>query len=282
MKAKHLMIKFIVLCQSIFLFFTLTALAEEPLILWIHPYLPATELIKKFTPLADYLSKKCGQTISIEISESYAAHIKRVGEERMDLAYLGPASFVKIIDIYGEKTLLARLEVNGNPFFQGMIVTRDDSSIKTLDDLTGKTFAFGDPNSTMSHLVPLYMLMEADITVDKFKKTAFLGSHNNVALGILGGYYDAGGVKEGVYYKYRERGLKVLATSSPVSEHLFIAGKGIPQSTIETLRQSLFQLKDKTILTSIKSSVTGVVPVKYEDYDYLFSVMQKLDKLKAE
>ena len=133
----------------------------------------------------------------------------------------------------------------------------------------------------MSHLVPQYMLIEAGVEVDKLK-TAFLGSHNNVALGVLGGYYDAGGVKEGVYYKYRERGIKLLATSPPISEHLFVARKNLPQSTIDVIRQSMFELKDKAILSPIKESVTGLVPVTVEDYDYLFSVMQKMGKLKAE
>jgi len=282
MKAKQLMFKFIVLCQSLSLLFTLTAMAEEPLTLWVHPYLPATELIKKFTPLADYLSEKCGKPIQVRVSESYKTHIERVGEERMDLAYLGPASYVKIFDTYGEKTLLARLEKNKKPFYHGVIVVRQDSPIKTLSDLTGKTFAFGDPNSTMSHLVPMYMLLEADITVDKFKKTAFLGTHNNVALGVLGGYYDAGGLKENVYFKYRERGLKLLAQSSPVSEHLFVARKDLPQATIAILRQSMLQLKDETILASIKNTITGLGSVKKDDYDYLFSVIRQLNKLKPE
>ena len=276
------MIKLIILCQFVALCFSITARAEERLTLWIHPYLPATELIKKFTPLADNLSEKFGQTIQVRVSKSYKSHIERVGEERMDLAYLGPAALIKVINTYGEKTLLARLEVNGSPFFHGMIIARQDSPIKTLDDLTGKSFAFGDPNSTMSHLVPRYMLLEAGVSIDNFKKFNFLGSHNNVALSVLGGYYDAGGLKEGVYHKYRERGLKLLAKSPPVSEHLFVASKNLPQSTIDILRNSMFQLKDTTILTSIKPSVTGLVPVKDEDYDYLFSVLKHLDKLKAE
>jgi phosphonate transport system substrate-binding protein len=217
----------------------------------------------------------------VKVSESYKSHIERVGEERIDLAYLGPASFVKTIDTYGEKTLLARLEVNGTPVYHGMIIARQDSPIATLDDLTGKSFAFGDPNSTMSHLVPQSMLMEAGVGIDTLK-TAFLGSHNNVALGVLGGYYDAGGVKEGVYYKYRERGLKLLATSPPIAEHLFVVRKNLPQATVDILRQSMFELKEKDILISIKKSVTGLVPVAVEDYDYLFSVMHELDKLKAE
>jgi phosphonate transport system substrate-binding protein len=282
MKMKRLMIKLMILCLFGSLCFSITARAEEPLTLWVHPYLPATELIKKFTPLADYLSEKCGKTIQVRVSKSYKSHIERVGEERIDLAYLGPASFVKVINTYGEKILLARLEVNGSPFFHGMIIAGQDSPITTLDDLTGKSFAFGDPNSTMSHLVPRYMLLEAGISVDNFKKINFLGSHNNVALGVLGGYYDAGGLKEGVYYKYRERGLKLLAESPPISEHVFVVRKDIPQSTIDILRQAMFELKDPAIPTPIKSSVSGLVPVKEEDYDYLISVLKELDKLKVE
>ena len=281
MKTKHLIIKFAAPCLLFVLLFARTARPEEPLTLWVHPYLPATELIRKFTPLADYLSEKCGKTIRVKVSESYKSHIERVGEERIDLAYLGPASFVKTIDTYGDKTLLARLEVNGTPVYHGMIIARQDSPIATLNDLIGRSFAFGDPNSTMSHLVPQSMLMEAGVGIDKLK-TAFLGSHNNVALGVLGGYYDAGGVKEGVYYKYRQRGLKLLATSPPISEHLFVAGKKLSQSTVDLLQQSMFELKDKAILSPIKKTITGLVPVAVEDYAFLFSVMQELDKLKAE
>jgi phosphonate transport system substrate-binding protein len=282
MKLKYLMVKLVTLSVLGFLSLSSTARAKESLILWIHPYLPATELIKKFTPLADYLSEKCDKTIQINVSKSYKSHIERVGEERMDLAYLGPASFVKVLNTYGEKILLARLEVNGSPIFHGMIVTREGSHIKSLSNLKDKNFAFGDPNSTMSHLVPRFMLLEAGVSVADFKKVNFLGSHNNVALGVLGGYYDAGGLKEGVYYKYKERGLKLLAKSPPISEHIFVARKDIPQSTIDILRQAMFELKDTAILNPIKPSVTGLVPAKDEDYNYLISVLRQLDKLKAE
>jgi len=61
-----------------------------------------------------------------------------------------------------------------------------------------------------------------------------------------------------------------------------VARKDIPQSTIDILRQAMFQLKDEKILSSIKSSVTGLVPVKNEDYEYLFSVMRQLNSLSAE
>jgi len=256
--------------------------AAEKLDLWIHPYLPATELIKKFSPLAAYLSEKSGHTIQIKVSKSYKSHIERVGEGRMDIAYLGPASYIKITHDYGDQVILTCLEINGSPFFHGMIIARQDSSIKNLSDLRDKKFAFGDPNSTMSHLVPRYLLFKAGVPVEKMKHHEFLGSHHNVALGVLGGYYDAGGVKEGVYHEYKDRGLKMLAKSPPIAEHLFVARKDLPPETIDKLRQLLVGLKDTAILSSIKDSVTGMAEVKDDDYETLRTILKQFDKLSAE
>ena len=277
-----LFIKVVLLLSSVVYLSAVQVHADDQLTLWVHPYLPATELIDKFSPLAAYLSKKCGRPIEVKISKSYQSHIKRVGEGQMDLAYMGPASYVKMTHAYGKKKVLACLEVNGKPFFHGMIITLQNSAIKTLQDLRGKRFAFGDPSSTMSHFVPRYMLRQAGIDLENLKKYEFLGSHNNVALGVLGGYYDAGGVKEGVFYKYQERGLKMLAKSPPIAEHVFVASDKLPESIINTLRQSLVTLKDKTILSSIKKSVTGMAEVKDADYDTLRTILQQFDKLKAE
>ncbi len=258
------------------------AAADEKLELWVQPYLPAIQLIKKFSPLAEYLGEKSGQTVEVKVSKSYKSLIERVGEGRAPLAYLGPASYVKLTHNYGKQTILACLEVNGSPFFHGMIIARQDSQVKTLEDLIGKKFAFGDPNSTMSHLMPRYMLWKKGVSVEKLKQHEFLGSHHNVALGVIGGYYDAGGVKEGVYYAYKDRGLNMLAKSPPIAEHLFVANNNLPPKTINTIRQLLLDLKDKTILTSIKPSLTGMVSIKDEDYETLRTILTQFDRLSPE
>ena len=258
------------------------ALAEEKLELWVHPYLPATEIIKKFSPLADYLSEKTGRNIQVKVSKTYKSHIESVGEGRIGLAYLGPASYVKVAHIYGEQILLVCLEINRKPYFHGMIVVRKNSQIKTLQELVSKKFAFNDPNSTMGYLVPRYMLFETGVPIETLKEYDFLGSHDDVALGVLGGYYDAGGVKEGVYYKYKDRGLQMLAQSPPIAEHLFVANKNIEPSTTNNIRRLLINLKDEKILASIKSTVTGLAKVKDADYEMLRSILAQFNKLAPE
>jgi len=282
MPARILLLAAILLSQLLAAILPSRALAREPLALWIHPFLTAAELTKRFTPLADYLGQKCGIPVQIEIEKSYAAQVQRVGEERFDLAYLGPAPYVQISQRYGDKILLGRLVIDGAPVFHGIIFTRKDSAIKNLQDLAGKRFAFGDPNSTMSHFVPRFILEEAGIGLEKLRDHVFLGMHQNVALGVLGGYYDAGGIKESIFRQYQSRGLKMLAESPPVPTHVFVAGQRVPPATVRVLRQALLQLQDQTLLDAIVPGATGIAPVQEKDYDFLRRLLLKYGTQKAE
>lgn len=246
---------------------------------YVQPYLPATELVKRFTPLARYLGDKLGSTIHIKILKNYESHIDLAGMDKADIVYMGPGPYVKMVEKYGKKPLLGRLNVRNIPAYHGMIIVQADSSFQSLSDLAGTNFAFGDLNSSMSYLVPRYMLQMAGVGLSDLGKYEFLGTHHDVALAVLGGYYDAGGVKEEVFFRYENRGLRMLAKSEPVSSHLLITRGGMNMALVHRIRKYLFDLnKDKRgleILQSIKSSATGISSVKDEDYDTMRSYMTK-------
>jgi phosphonate transport system substrate-binding protein len=149
--------------------------------------------------------------------------------------------------------------------------------MKDLTDLAGKKFAFGDPNSTMSHFVPRAMLAEAGISVAHLAGHDFLHTHHNVALAVLGGYFDAGAVKEEVFDEFKNKGLGILARSPPVPEHLFLARSDLPEELIAQIRFHLLALNDDprgpTILNSIRESITGLLPAVDQDYDSLRELM---------
>ncbi len=261
----------------------MAAETQEPLLLGVHPYLAASDLYKRFSPLARYLSKEIGRPINIKIAKDYKEHIDEIGQDKLDIAYMGPASYVRLVDAYGKKHNLARLEINGKPTFQGIFIIRKESRMSRLEDLAGKRFAFGDPNSTMSHLVPRFMMREEGVSVDKLGGYAHLSNHHNVAMGVIAGDFDSGAVKEEIFYQYEKRGLKVLARTTPISEHIFVASNKLPQETVKKLREALYKLKDskegKTIMTAIKKNMTNMVPASDEDYDNLRNILKTLDRI---
>ena len=255
--------------------------APEPLILAVHPYLPAAEIVTRFTPLADYLDKQLGRRVQVRVGRDYEQHIDAIGLNSVDIAFMGPSSYVEMTARYGAKPLLARIEVNGKPFLSGYIVTRTDSPLRNLTELRGKRFAFVDPDSTMGTIVPRYALQQAGVGLNSFAAYQHLSGHKDVALGVLNGDYDAGAVKSEVYDELAARGLRVLAKLPDVSEHLFITRTDLPADRVHVLRQALLQLKDApngaAIMHAINKEMTAMVPVIDADYDNLRKIQHAVN-----
>ncbi|MBI5461378.1 MAG: phosphate/phosphite/phosphonate ABC transporter substrate-binding protein [Gammaproteobacteria bacterium] len=281
--ARHLLVTLSVVLAGFWINVAGTSAAEAsaPLTLGIHPYLPTQELNTRFRPLADYLGKTLGRTIDIRIGRDYEEHIRAVGANTVDIAFMGPAQYVTLVNEYGPRPLLARLEVNGKPELFGAIVVRKDSSIRTLADLKGHRFAFGDPDSTMSHIVPQGMMAEAGVPLSALSEYKFLGAHKNVALGVLSGDFDAGAVKMEILDEYADRGLRMLIKTPAVSEHLLLVRPDMPADQVEKLRQALLNLKNlpegAQIMQSIHKGMTAFAPAVDADYDSLRTLMRALE-----
>lgn len=254
--------------------------ANADLTLGVHPFKPPAKLIEAFSPLANYLSEKLGEPVTVVIARDYQSHIDAAGQNKIDIAYFGPVPYIKLHDRYGARPLLARQAINGSPTFHGLIFVAQASPIKSLADLPGKRFAFGDAHSTMGHLVPRYMLLQAGLKADMLGSSAFIGDHVNVALGVLSGDYDAGATKEDVYLQYENRGLRSIATSMPLSDHLFVASSKLPPEKVRQLQELMLQLhtanRGSLILQAITPGVTQLLPAQDSDYDSLRQVLGKM------
>jgi len=250
----------------------------QALTLAVHPYLPPEEVKTRFTPLADYLSRAVGRPVEVRVGHNYEQHIAAIGADSVDIAYLGPVSYVKLVERYGKKPLLARQEVDHQRFLYGVIFVRQDSSLKHLKDIKGKRFAFGDTNSTMSHVVPEFMLSHTGITLKGLSHYAFLGSHKNVALAVLAGDYDAGAVKQEVFQEMKAIGLRALATSPPVADHVFVASAKLPETLTQKLQKALWQLEKSpeglSVLHAIHNNMTALKQANDADFDSLRTILK--------
>lgn len=257
--------------------------ARADLVLGVHPFKPATRLVESFDPLMRYLSARLGEPVRLHIARDYQEHIDAAGSGRYDFAYMGPSLYVQLRNVHGARPLLARQQIGARPVFHGKIFVRADSPIQRLEDLAGKRFAFGDARSTMGHLVPRHMLWQAGVTVEQFAEHKFVGDHLNVALGVLTGEFDAGAVKEDVYYQYEKRGLRAIATSAPMSDHLFVASHRMKPEQVQQLRALLLAMRQnpegRAALQAITAGVGALVTVQDSDYDSLRAVMQTLQDL---
>lgn len=164
-----------------------------------------TELLRKFRPLGAYLESQTGMKVSWTPVNDYPAVVEGLAANRIDLAWLGGFTFVQARLRTGNAIPIAQ-RLEDEKFISYYIVPKA-SMVNTLQDLKGKTFAFGSPASTSGHLMPRYFLLKAGINPDRdFTRLAFSGAHDATVAFVASGRAEAGALNASVYGKLIEKG----------------------------------------------------------------------------
>ena len=159
-----------------------------------------TELLRKFAPLGKYLESKIGMKVEFTPVTDYAATVEGLAAKKIDLVWYGGFTFVQARLKTGNAIPIAQREEDEK--FRSVFITQTNSGIKSLKDLSGKTFTFGAPASTSGSLMPRYFMMKQGIDPDRaLKRVAFSGAHDATALQVAGGKVDAGALNISVYEK---------------------------------------------------------------------------------
>lgn len=248
--------------------------AKDTLVMGVHPYRPTVELHKAFKPIADYVAKKVGRPVELQFGRSYEDTAEKVASGQFDFSFMGPNTYAKFGPPLHLRPLV-QIENAGKPSFDGVVVVKKDSPIRSIADLKGKTFAFGDRNSTLTHVVPLYMLIEKGVHLRDLKAFKFVpGSHDNLALNVTAGTFDATGMMPDIAAKYPD--LRVIATSPTLPEHVFAASPSLDAATFAKIQEALLTM-DASLRKGIKPSVTGMRKVNDKDFDVLRTILAKAE-----
>jgi phosphonate transport system substrate-binding protein len=242
------------------------------------PYISSSVLLEKYNPLADYLSQRLDRKVKIVIAKNYAEHITNTGKDRLDISFLGGSPYVKVVQKYGPKPLLARYAFNGKATFNAVIFTAADSNLTSLRQLKGRRFAFGNKNSTLSTQVPLYMLMQAGIELHDLDGYINMRNHENVIYGTLYGDFAAGAVAQELYTEHKNKGLRMLQKSQEVATHLFVTRQDMKKDLRKKIKNALLSLDDPHVLKAINTDLSGFVPVKDSDYDFHRKILRRIEK----
>ncbi|MEM4262907.1 MAG: phosphate/phosphite/phosphonate ABC transporter substrate-binding protein [Thermoplasmata archaeon] len=232
----------------------------------IYPYDTPSQIYQNFEPLMHQLSKELGVPVKIVIAPNYMSHIINIGEGRVDLGFMGPSPYIKAKDKYGGIELVARLMMRGNRDDRLVIISHKASGISGLRELKGKTFAFGDFQSYGSHFYPRYLLNKAGVRLKDLKSYDFLGSHSKVILAVSHKDFDAGGVREDIYEKYRDRPIRVIAGPFTIPPHVIVCRRDLSANTRAKVETILLNIRDQAILQSIDPALEKFGPVRDEDF----------------
>jgi phosphonate transport system substrate-binding protein len=260
---------------SLFLLFQVAVGADTvPVNVGMVPDAGATQVsIKEKAPLKAYLEQKLGRTVNLIIPTSYNATVEALGNGSLDFAYLGGLTYIKAHARYSVVPLVQR---SSDLQFRAYFITSANSSIHSLGDLKGKTFAFGDINSTSGHLMPYLEMRQAGVDPNTSLKYRYTGSHPATAKAVESGAVDAGALDETVYNSMIAEGkldpnkVRVFYMSKPFVDYVWVARKDVDPATQEKFAQAFTDLKegqDEEILNILRGK--NFVRANNEEYTVL-------------
>ena len=259
---------------SLFLLFQAAVGANNaPVNVGMIPDAGATQVsVKEKAPLKAYLEQKLGRPVNLIIPTNYNATVEALGNGSLDFAYLGGLTYIKAHARYNVVPLVQR---NSDLQFRSYFIT-SSPNIHSLSDLKGKTFAFGDINSTSGHLMPYLEMRQAGIDLNTNLKYRYTGSHPATAKAVESGAVDAGALDETVYTSMVSEGkldpnkVRVFYKSKPFVDYVWVARKEVDPATQEKFAQAFTDLKegqDEEILKILRG--TNFVRANNEEYTVL-------------
>lgn len=147
-----------------------------------------------YQPMLEMLTKETGREIRVEYATDYSAVITGLREGKVDIAALGPLSYVLAKQQGAQITLVAAQETEKGqpPEYRSYGMTSPDSRIKTLAGFRGKKICFADRYSTSGYLYPAAALLGVGIQPDQDISPIFAGGHDASVLGVASHQCDAG------------------------------------------------------------------------------------------
>lgn len=203
--------------------FPLFASAADVLKVSAIPDEAPTELLRKFTPLGQYLEQQLGMKVEFVPVTDYAAVVEALAADRIDMAWLGGFTFVQARLKTGTAQPLVQ-RVEDENFISHFITA--DPAVKTLQDLKGKSFAFGSVSSTSGSLMPRHFMLKDGITPEAFfSRVGYSGAHDATVAWVQAGKADAGVLNASVWKKLVDAGkvdtakVRVFATTPPYYDY---------------------------------------------------------------
>lgn len=202
-----------------------------------------------YRPLADYLAKKLGREVKLYTVDTWEGLAKSLANGETDIALMGPWGYVLANHQAGAEAVSTIL-YEGKPEYFAIMITHPKSGINRIEDLKGKTFAFGDKGSTSGYLIPYHQFQKMGIDPDTFFAKVINTKHQAIEMQVTRGELDAGADYNRNRDAMIDQGLikaadsRIIWTSAP-----------LPNDAVAV---SADLAKDKAFVAKLRAALDGV------------------------
>lgn len=160
----------------------------------IVSYSDPQKIYAKGNVIKKYIEDNLSVEVKIVTIRDYASLIELLKIGQVELVWAAPLIYKNIKNGINYNLLLKVLE-NGSSSYEGAIIVRKDSGIKSIGDLKGKSMAFVDESSTSGFYLQNKMINDLGYSsASFFSKYEFAGSHDRAIKLVYEKRFDAASV----------------------------------------------------------------------------------------
>jgi phosphonate transport system substrate-binding protein len=248
----------------------------------------AATLIQNAQPLKQYLEQILKKDIELIVTTDYSSMIEAMRFGRIEVAYFGPFSYVLAKSRAPEIEPFAVGVERGSPTYNSILIATAGGPVKSLADIKGKPFAFGDQASTSSHLAPrAHILKKTGLDGSKDYQPVHLGAHDAVARAVQSGQIPAGALSKPIFDTLVDKGsidaskVVQLELSAPIPNYPMVMQGNLAPGLKQAIRAAFLTMKDKEVLKAFR--IDGFAATDDKAYDVLreTATLLKLDLAKT-
>lgn len=222
---------------------------------------------RRLTPLTQYLGETLKRPVELHLSPNMPHAIEQLASGKVDLAYLTPVAYLKAHE-RGQAQLVVKTVTQGKGSFQLMVVVQEAGAIRSIDDLRGKRFAFGDKAAILQRAV----VVGAGMPIEQLGDHHFIGHYDNIARAVLSGDFDAGILKDTAALKWEGKGLRILHRSPDLPPYNIAARRDLDAKVIAQVRAAFLSLdanrpEHRAIIQALDSTYDGFAPTDDKEYE---------------
>ena len=261
------------LCAALLLLPSWAAAQPRPLVLGsVAMDVPAV-MLRRLTPLVQYLSAQLHRPVQLRLSSNLMAATRALAQGRTDIAYLTPVAFLLAQQNAGARALVTPL-TRGRPAFRLYLVSRCAGPIRAPSELAGHRFAFGDPAAVLQRAV----VVRSGVPMAELR-AHYLGHYDNIETGVSVGDFAGGIIKDTLAPSARRQGLCVIYRSPWMPGYVFAVRRGMSVSTASALRTAFLGLRPGTqantaALAALDPEYTGFAPIRGRNYGIIRTLIR--------
>ncbi len=268
----------------------------EALTLAIIPTEESVAELQLYKPVTDRMEKLTGKKIQFFMPTSYASVVEGLLSKFVDVAVLGPYSYVianskdKSIEVFATYAKRPGHMQEEGPGYRGVLISKRGSKFTTIDSLKGSTLGLTDPGSTSGNLMPRVAFTKViGKDLEKFfGKVVYTGSHELSSVAVVEGKVDAAFVATHRFDNVVNKGeasldgVNILWKSDPIPQDPFVYRNTLCENIKAKIRETFLDLKGqpgaKKFLDNVKSN--KFVKMSSDDYNIIRDLKKAKDARK--